>query len=90
MTVRVAVADGVARLTVDRPDARNALDRTTRDDLLAALDDLEADGSGARVVVITGSDGSGAFVSGADLGELRERTACTSGWRPAGGRRSRG
>lgn len=75
MTVRVAVADGVARLTVDRPDARNALDRTTRDDLLAALDDLEADGSGARVVVITGSDGSGAFVSGADLGELRERTA---------------
>ena len=75
MTVRVAVADGVARLTVDRPDARNALDRTTRDDLLAALDDLEADDSGARVVVITGSDGSGAFVSGADLGELRERTA---------------
>ncbi len=75
MTVRVAIADGVARLTVDRPDARNALNRATRDDLIAALDDLEADGSDARVVVITGSDGSGAFVSGADLGELRERSA---------------
>lgn len=74
MTVRVDVADGVATLTVDRPEARNALDRETRDDLIAALDDLEADGSDARVVVITGSEESGAFVSGADLNELRERS----------------
>ncbi|MFB6167242.1 MAG: enoyl-CoA hydratase/isomerase family protein [Haloferacaceae archaeon] len=75
MTVRVAVEGGVARLTVDRPEARNALDRPTRDDLVAALDDLEADDADARIVVITGSDDSGAFVSGADLGELRERSA---------------
>jgi len=74
VTVRVDVADGVATLTVDRPEARNALDRETRDDLIAALDDLEADGSDARVVVITGSEESGAFVSGADLNELRERS----------------
>ena len=74
MTVRVDVVDGVATLTVDRPEARNALDRETRDDLIAALDDLEADGSDARVVVITGSEESGAFVSGADLNELRERS----------------
>lgn len=75
MTVRVDVENGIARLTVDRPDARNALDRATRDDLIAALDGLEADDSGARVVVITGSDDAGTFVSGADLGELRERSA---------------
>lgn len=74
MTVRVEVADGVATLTVDRPEAQNALDRETRDDLIAALDDLEANDSGARVVVITGSEESGAFVSGADLDELRERS----------------
>jgi enoyl-CoA hydratase len=74
VTVRVDVVDGVATLTVDRPEARNALDRETRDDLIAALDDLEADGSDARVVVITGSEESGAFVSGADLNELRERS----------------
>lgn len=74
MTVGVDVEGGVARLTVDRPAARNALDRPTRDDLLAALDGLEAEGSDARVVVITGSDDSGAFVSGADLDELRERS----------------
>ena len=73
MTVRVKIEDGVATLTVDRPEARNALDRATRDGLIAALDDLEADDSPARVVVITGSEASGAFVSGADLGELRER-----------------
>ena len=74
MTVRVDVVDGVATLTVDRPEARNALDRETRDDLITALDTLEADGSNARVVVITGSEESGAFVSGADLNELRERS----------------
>ena len=62
MTVRVDVVDGVATLTVDRPEARNALDRETRDDLITALDTLEADGSNARVVVITGSEESGAFV----------------------------
>jgi enoyl-CoA hydratase len=75
VTVRVSVEGSVARLTVDRPAARNALDRPTRDDLIAALDDLESDDAGARVVVITGSDDSGAFVSGADLGELRKRSA---------------
>jgi enoyl-CoA hydratase len=74
VTVRVDVVDGVATLTVDRPEARNALDRETRDDLITALDTLEADGSNARVVVITGSEESGAFVSGADLNELRERS----------------
>jgi enoyl-CoA hydratase len=74
VTVRVDVVDGVATLTVDRPEARNALDRETRDDLITALDNLEADGSNARVVVITGSEESGAFVSGADLNELRERS----------------
>lgn len=74
MTVRVDVVDGVATLTVDRPEARNALDRETRDDLITALDNLEADGSNARVVVITGSEESGAFVSGADLNELRVRS----------------
>ena len=66
--------DGVAQVTVDRPEAQNALDRATRDDLIAALDDLEAEDSDARVVVITGSDRSDAFVSGADLDELRERS----------------
>jgi len=52
-------------VTVDRPDAMNALDRPTleelRDRLLELRDDAEA-----RVVVLTGS-GEKAFVAGADI-----------------------
>ncbi|MFB6305118.1 MAG: enoyl-CoA hydratase/isomerase family protein [Haloferacaceae archaeon] len=72
-TVRVDVAGGVATVTVDRPEARNALDATVREELIAVLDALEADAAGAQVVVLRGSEGSGAFVAGADVTELRER-----------------
>lgn len=71
--VRVGVDDGVARVTVDRPDARNALNATVREELIAVLGALEADAAGAQVVVLRGSDRSNAFVAGADVTELRER-----------------
>ncbi len=73
MTVRLDVADGVATLTIDRPEARNALDAPTREALAEALDEAEAD-DGVRVVVITGSEAASTFVAGADLTELRERS----------------
>jgi enoyl-CoA hydratase len=73
VTVSLEVADGVATLTVDRPAARNALDAPTRTALAEALDEV-AGATDARVVVITGSDGADAFVSGADLTELRGRS----------------
>jgi enoyl-CoA hydratase len=73
VTVRLDVADGVATLTVDRPEARNALDAPTREALAEALDEAEAD-DGVRVVVITGSEAASTFVAGADLTELRERS----------------
>ena len=65
--------DGVATVTIDRPDARNALNETVRAELQAAFDAV-AD-SAARVVVLTGSEAAGAFVAGADVTELRERSA---------------
>lgn len=74
-TVRVEVGrrvDGVATVTIDRPDARNALDATVRSELLEALAAVE-DGDDVRVVVLTGSKESGAFVAGADVSELRDR-----------------
>jgi enoyl-CoA hydratase len=74
VTVRLAVDGGVATLTVDRPEARNALDAETRAALLDALDEAEADDD-VRVVVVTGSDEASTFVAGADLTELRERSA---------------
>jgi len=63
----------VVTVTIDRPEARNALNGQVRAELkrvCAAIDD-----SDARVVVLTGSEESGAFVAGADVTELRERDA---------------
>jgi enoyl-CoA hydratase len=65
--------DRVAILTVNRPDKLNALNTPTRNDIVAALDELRADES-VRVVVITGA-GEKAFIAGADIGEFAGRTA---------------
>jgi len=66
-------ADGVATVTLSRPDARNALNAQLREELTRVLDAVEAEGSGVRVVVLTGADEARAFVAGADVTELRER-----------------
>jgi enoyl-CoA hydratase len=66
-------AKRVATVTLNRPDSRNALNAQLRrelKDVLAAIDD-----SGVRVVVLTGADEAKAFVAGADVEELRERSA---------------
>jgi len=65
--VGVEVEDGIALITIDRPDVRNAIGSATVDGLHAALDQaLESDGA---VVVVRGG-GDRAFVSGGDLKEL--------------------
>src|SRR4051812_30342813 len=65
--VRVEIAAGVAVITLDRPEVRNAIGFATVDELGAALDRvLESD---AAVVVLRGG-GERAFVSGGDLKEL--------------------
>jgi enoyl-CoA hydratase len=68
--VRVDSGDGVALLTIDRPEKRNALNAAVRAQLVAALDALRDDDD-ARVIVITG-EGDRAFVAGADIGELAD------------------
>ena len=62
--ILVEVDDGVARITINRPERRNALDAGSRDALLAALDSARAD-AGVRAVLLTGA--GDAFCSGADL-----------------------
>ena len=71
-TIRVETGDGVAVLTIDRQEKRNALNTTVRAELTAALDALRDDAA-VRVLVITGA-GEKAFVAGADIGEFAERT----------------
>jgi enoyl-CoA hydratase len=65
LSVRVEKSDAVAVVTVDRPDAMNALDVGTLTELRDALRDVRADAD-VRSVVLTGA-GDRAFVAGADI-----------------------
>jgi enoyl-CoA hydratase/carnithine racemase len=71
-TSRAAGRDDIVVLTLDRPDALNAIDDALLGALHAALDELEAavaaDPLAVRAVVVTGS-GARAFSTGMDLKE---------------------
>jgi 2-(1,2-epoxy-1,2-dihydrophenyl)acetyl-CoA isomerase len=64
--VLLEVADGVATITFNRPDAMNSLDIATKQALLAALRQV-ADDTAVRCVVLTGT--GRAFCVGQDLRE---------------------
>ncbi|HEU5085649.1 MAG TPA: enoyl-CoA hydratase-related protein [Acidimicrobiales bacterium] len=67
--IRYEVDDGVATITIDRPEKRNAMTYAVLADFTDAVW-RAADDEAARVVIITG-DG-GAFCAGTDLSELDE------------------
>jgi enoyl-CoA hydratase len=75
----------VGIVTLNRPQALNALNAALIAELGQAFDDLEAD-SGIAAIVLTGSDK--AFAAGADIKEMAEKTYMqayaedfiTSGW----------
>ena len=60
--------DGIALITLNRPDKLNALNFALIDRLMAALDAIEAD-DGVRAVILTGA-GERAFSAGADIHEF--------------------
>jgi len=68
MTVKMEVHGGIACITLDRPDAMNAMTREMHEQLRGLWPEINANKSIAAVV-ITGS-GSKAFCSGADIGTL--------------------
>jgi enoyl-CoA hydratase/carnithine racemase len=63
------VADGIARVTINRPDRRNAMSWAVLTELRDAIGAAKAD-SDVRVVVLTGA-GDKAFCAGADLTGMR-------------------
>jgi enoyl-CoA hydratase len=67
-TLLLDLADGIARVTINRPDKLNALDGTVIRELGEAVSRIETDAS-IRGVIVTGS-GPKAFVAGADIGEI--------------------
>lgn len=62
----------VRRITINRPDKLNALNRETIGELKAAFDQVRADAA-IRVAVIAGA-GEKAFIAGADISELATLT----------------
>ncbi|MFS2294445.1 MAG: enoyl-CoA hydratase-related protein [Actinomadura sp.] len=70
-TILYEAADRIARITLNRPEARNALSDQMIDELLDAFERAKADPE-VRVIVLTGA-GDRAFCAGADLGGLGEK-----------------
>jgi enoyl-CoA hydratase len=69
VTVHYDVEGPVAIVTIDRPSARNAVDRPTADALVAAFTRFDADDDLAAAV-LTGAHGT--FCAGADLKAMAE------------------
>ncbi|MDQ7843066.1 MAG: enoyl-CoA hydratase-related protein [Armatimonadota bacterium] len=70
--ITTAVEDGVAVVTLNRPEVLNALNQATMDELVAALEGFERGGE-VRCVIITGA--GRAFAAGADIKEMAGATA---------------
>ena len=76
-TILLAVDEqGVALLTINRPQVRNALNQTMVDEIGAALKSLEGRDD-IRTLIFTGA-GEKAFLGGADIAELKARDAAAA------------
>lgn len=74
-TITYELVDGVAALTFNRPEVRNAFNETMAEEVQAALKQVERD-EAVRCLVITGA-GAG-FCAGQDLAAMRARDTATS------------
>ena len=63
-TLLYSVDDGIATVTLNRPDKLNAFNTQMRDELIAVFDETDADDA-VRAVIVTGA--GRAFCAGADL-----------------------
>lgn len=67
--IKYEVEDGIATLTLNRPEKRNAMNYEMLLDFIAATREASEDSS-ARVLIVTGSGGS--FCAGSDLSDFAE------------------
>jgi enoyl-CoA hydratase len=67
-TIRCEAAEGVATVTLNRPDVLNAMNDVMRGELTRCFTDLATDDA-VRVIVVTGA-GDRAFSAGADIREF--------------------
>src|SRR6204780_2703256 len=66
-TLTLTLESGLATITLNRPEKRNAISTQMIEELLAALDEIEK--AAVRVAIITGT--GAAFCSGMDLDSLK-------------------
>jgi 2-(1,2-epoxy-1,2-dihydrophenyl)acetyl-CoA isomerase len=74
-TILLDTTDGIATLTLNRPEVLNAFNDVMAEEVIAALKQVERDNA-ARCLVLTGA-GKG-FCAGQDLGALRDRSEAVS------------
>ena len=74
--ISVTHNDGIATITLDRPDVRNAINDDMRAELISAFTAADTDKS-VRAIILTGA-GKG-FCSGGDIGGMRARLDAPSG-----------
>ena len=67
--IRYSVDDGIATITIDRPEKRNAMTYAILAEFHAAIASASADAN-AGAVIITGTGGS--FCAGTDLSDLAQ------------------
>lgn len=75
--------NGLAIITINRPEKLNALNKATIEELNKAFTTLDAD-SAVKVIIITGS-GEKAFVAGADISEFANFSVAEGGMLAAKG-----
>jgi enoyl-CoA hydratase/carnithine racemase len=80
MAILFETSDGIARITLNRPEAMNAMDPATYAEITAAIDQIERDPD-IGVGIITGA-GERAFTAGADLKIMHTGGADLTQWTP--------
>ncbi|MBI4590037.1 MAG: enoyl-CoA hydratase [Candidatus Rokubacteria bacterium] len=70
-TILVEKSEHISTLTLNRPEARNAVDLVMREEIVAALDEVEADEL-ARVLIVTGAGEH--FCAGGDVKSMQAKS----------------
>jgi len=73
--VKTEVRDGILFLTIDRPKVLNALNAATVEEIYKVFADARDDNN-VKAIIVTGG-GEKAFVAGADINELAQKTPMT-------------
>lgn len=70
--IKIEITGGIAVLTLNRPEVRNALDFETWEEIRSGMRELGRR-EGVQVIIFTGAGGK-AFASGTDIRAIHDRT----------------